>query len=73
VSNTALTVFGIAAIVCLCIVAYFPLETRLAMPDVQSLYWGQMIAASLPIWLTAFAVLFSVVLVARSSEGIKQR
>ena len=71
--NTALTVFGLCAIVCLCVVAYFPLNERLSQADVLELSWGLALKTSMPIWLTFFGVIGGVVLVASSSKGVTAR
>ena len=67
--NQAAAIFGIAAIVLICYVAYVMGSPRLQQADVQSLYWGRMIAAAYPVLLTTFAVVFTVVLLKVSFEG----
>lgn len=65
-----LTIFGVLAIILLCLVSYFPLKTRLEQADVQSLTWGPAVAQLLPLILTAFAILFScALLIVSTNQG----
>ncbi len=66
-------VFGVVAIILICIVAYVTVSPRLLESDVQSLFWGRMLSTTFPIWLTAFGVLFTVVLFGISAKGVNAK
>jgi hypothetical protein len=63
------TTLGVLFVVCLLMVAYFPLENRLLQEDIQSMSWGPAVAQLLPIWLTAFGALFSVTIFYINAKG----
>jgi uncharacterized BrkB/YihY/UPF0761 family membrane protein len=64
-----LALVGVVFIILLTVVSYPILNDRLALADIQSISWGPAISGILPILLTAFASLFSVVLIIVSSRG----
>jgi hypothetical protein len=64
-----LALVGAIFFVLLCVVAYFPLKTRLEMPDVQSLSWGYAISQALPLLIASFAIMGSLVMVYVAGRG----
>jgi hypothetical protein len=55
-------------IVFLCVISYFPLKDRMAQDDFQSLSYGPALSAMLPLMLTAFGMLFSLVTIYVSTK-----
>jgi len=61
--------FGVACIILLTIVSYPILNGKIASAEVQALSWGPALLVFTPVMLTAFCLLFSVVLVIVAFRG----
>jgi hypothetical protein len=67
--NTALTVFGVIAIILLAVFSYSPITDRLSQADVQTMLWGRVLSVMFPLFLTVFAFAGICVLIVVSSKG----
>jgi hypothetical protein len=64
-----LALVGAVFFVILCVVAYFPLNSMMQTASFQSLSWGYAVSRALPLLLTAFALMGSMIMIYIAGKG----